>query len=319
MSKVLVIGNGFDIALGLRSKYADFVNVMSGSTKHAFWPFRNIPTGKYADRSLHRHFYDYFNANKNNDGQIRWIDIEGELLNYVRSKIGSAIDESSAKEDEGSFNMLKMMLQKYISSMPTIEPQSPDKNIIRLLKAIKVDGKFDKAYSFNYTNLHNELIRFGKFEAESLPKVVNIHRTPSDENHFNIVLGINEDPSLPKCYRFLFKSFQTEPTNLSQDMAKADEIIFYGISFGEIDFPYFKSFFTHIANQSILDSKKHITIFTFGKSSVEAIQDSFYAMGIKLHDLKEKSYFNIIDMESLWLPGYDGATFIGVINRLETK
>lgn len=264
-------------------------------------------------------FYDYFNANKNNDGQIRWIDIEGELLKYVRSKIGSTIDEELAQEDESSFNMLKMMLQKYISLIPTIATQSPDKNIIRLLKAIRVDGKFDKAYSFNYTNLQNELIRFGEFEAESLPTVVNIHRTPSDENHFNIVLGINEDLSMPKCYRFLFKSFQTEPTNLSLDMAKADEIIFYGISFGEIDFPYFKSFFRHISNQSILDNKKHITVFTFGKNSVESIQDSFYTMGIKLHDLKEKSYFNIIDMESLWLPGYDEAAFIGVINRLESK
>lgn len=102
-------------------------------------------------------------------------------------------------------------------------------------------------------------------------------------------------------------------------MAKADEIIFYGISFGEIDFPYFKSFFNHISNQSILDDKKNITIFTFGKSSVEAIEDSFYAMEVTLQELKEKSYLNIIDMDNLCLSGYDETAFMGVINRLESK
>ena len=100
----------------------------------------------------------------------------------------------------------------------------------------------------------------------------------------------------------MFKSSQTDSTNLSQDMAKANEVIFYGISFGEIDFTYFKSFFKHIANQSILDSKKHITIFTFGKNSVESIQDSLYAMGVLIQDLKENSNFSIVDMEKLWLP-----------------
>lgn len=48
MSKVLVIGNDFDIALGLRSKYADFVNPMTGTSRNAFWLFRDAPEGKYA-------------------------------------------------------------------------------------------------------------------------------------------------------------------------------------------------------------------------------------------------------------------------------
>ncbi|MDE5773604.1 MAG: hypothetical protein K2H86_04015, partial [Muribaculaceae bacterium] len=130
---------------------------------------------------------------------------------------------------------------------------------------------------------------------------------------------INEDPSIPKGYRFMFKSSQTDSTNLSQDMAKANEVIFYGISFGEIDFIYFKSFFKHIANQSILDSKKHITIFTFGKNSVESIQDSLYAMGVLIQDLKENSNFSIVDMEKLWLPGYDETAFNNTITRLEEK
>lgn len=319
MSKVIVIGNGFDIALGFRSTYSDFINTRVGDNQNAFWPFRDVPTGTYADCSLYRHFYDYFQQNKDNAGHIRWIDIEGELLKYVHAKGNNPIADTLVREDKESFRMLKMMLQSYIKAMPNIEPLTPDKNIIELLQAIKINGQFNKAYSFNYTDLRDELTHFGKFEIDKLPAVVNIHRTPSDENPFNIVLGINEDLSIPKDYRFMFKSSQTESTNLLQDMATSDEIIFYGISFGEIDFPYFASFFKHIANQSILDNKKHITIFTFGKSSVDSIMDSLYKMDVSLQKLKEHAYFSIIDMERICLPGYDETAFQSIINRLKSQ
>lgn len=326
MGKVLVVGNGFDIALGFRSKYSDYINVMSGTTKNAFWPFRNPPTGEFSYNSLYRHFYDYFHPTPQKDIDIqseyynvKWIDIEYELLKYVRTKIGTPVDEELAKEDEQSFNLLKMMLQQYIRIMPTVEPKRPEDYIIRLLDAVKNNGQFDKAYSFNYTDLTDELINLAKFDELSLPKIVNVHRTPSNENHFNIVLGINEDPSIPKCYRFLFKSMQTEPTDLLQDIAKADEVIFYGLSFGEIDFPYFKLFFQYILTQPILSTKKDITIFTFGKNGVDNIWDSIHKMGFLIHELKEKAYFNIIDVNNINLPGYDESTFKGLINRLESK
>lgn len=326
MSKVFVIGNGFDIALGLRSKYSDYINVMSGTSKNAFWPFRDLPKGKFSECSLERHFYDYFHPNLTDNSDIekefyhvKWIDVEAELLNYVRTKIGKPIDADLAMADEHSFKNLKMMLQKYISVMPTIEPKSPETYIIALLEAIKTDGCFDKAYSFNYTDLENELIRFAKFNDTALPKIVNVHHAPSNDNPFNIVLGINEDASIPKEYRFLFKSMQTEPTDLAQDLANADEVIFYGLSFGEIDFPYFKAFFELVSTQSILSSKKHITIFTFGKDGVDAIWDRLHEIGVLIHTLKERSYFSIIDVNNIKLPGYDETAFKGLINRLESK
>ena len=325
MSKVLVVGNGFDIALGLRSKYSDYINTMAGTNKNAFWPFKEIPKGKYADCSLYCHFFKYFHPTENTQNiednyyHVKWIDIEGELLKYVQSKFDSPIDDELAKEDEASFQNLKMMLQKYISVMPTIEPKSPDKYFLRLLETIKSNGQFDKAYSFNYTDLRDELIRLAKFKESELPSVVNVHRTPSDENFFNIVLGINEDKRIPPSYRFLFKSMQTEPNDMAQDMVKADEVILYGLSLGEIDFPYFKSFFDHILHQPILSQKKYITIFTAGQNSVNSIWDSFHNANILIHDLKEKSYFNIIDMENILLPGYDESAFIGILNRLKSQ
>ena len=40
-------------------------------------------------------------------------------------------------------------------------------------------------------------------------------------------------------------------------------------------------------------------------------------MGFLIHELKEKAYFNIIDVNNINLPGYDESTFKGFVNRLE--
>lgn len=51
MSKVLVIGNGFDIVLGLNTKYRDFANTYTPNVEHAFWPFRD--KSKESSQILH--------------------------------------------------------------------------------------------------------------------------------------------------------------------------------------------------------------------------------------------------------------------------
>ena len=93
MGKVLVVGNGFDIALGFRSKYSDYINVMSGTTKNAFWPFRNPPTGEFSDNSLYRHFYDYFHPTPQKD-----IDIQSECNYSAKEPVcrnGSPLSDES--------------------------------------------------------------------------------------------------------------------------------------------------------------------------------------------------------------------------------
>ena len=40
-------------------------------------------------------------------------------------------------------------------------------------------------------------------------------------------------------------------------------------------------------------------------------------MGVLIQDLKENSYFSIIDMDKIWLPGYDEAAFLNTVTRLE--
>lgn len=67
MSKVFIIGNGFDLDLGLKTRYIDFWN------SEEFEKYRSTDSGliKYLNR--------YANEN------YTWFDIEALIRNYVVS------------------------------------------------------------------------------------------------------------------------------------------------------------------------------------------------------------------------------------------
>lgn len=60
MSKVFIIGNGFDISLGWNTRYSDF------ASNNRFWPFHNCVDG------LSGHL-------EKNKILQKWLDIEKEL------------------------------------------------------------------------------------------------------------------------------------------------------------------------------------------------------------------------------------------------
>ena len=132
-----------------------------------------------------------------------------------------------------------------------------------------------------------------------MPKITYIHG--SIENSINdepsIVLGINTDYTLPQEYSFLQKINNpfADAGDLASDLATSDEIIFYGLSMGKIDFEYFKSFFKDIVDSPLSAQKKHISIFTKGEKMVSSISQNIVEMGFSIRELKEHSHFTIID------------------------
>lgn len=49
--KILILGNGFDLAFGFWTSYANFVNLRAGKD-YCFWPFTEFPSGKYMNSNL---------------------------------------------------------------------------------------------------------------------------------------------------------------------------------------------------------------------------------------------------------------------------
>ncbi len=303
MSTVLVIGNGFDLALGYDSAYSHFANSWAG-VGHYYWPFKNPDESISKSTTLHQHFYEYFISHLDSSHRVKWIDIEGELYNHVASKRDKSISEKLVAHDKWSFDLLVSSLYKYLCRHEELKnhyhpPKSEDKCIIELLTALSKDKAFTKAYTFNYTDLKKRLIKYGGFVEDTVPQITYVHGSieQSTEKDPQIVLGINSDTSLPIEYSFLQKinNPYADAGDLAKDLAEADEIIFYGLSMGRIDFEYFFSFFRKIVNASFSTPKKHISIFTRGENNVASIGRNIADMGVTLRELKEHAHFNIID------------------------
>lgn len=64
-NRLLIIGNGFDLDLGRKTRYSDFA-------KSESWP-----------KNLDSQLYGYLNAKSQIE---RWFDLEGELATYVNKQ-----------------------------------------------------------------------------------------------------------------------------------------------------------------------------------------------------------------------------------------
>lgn len=295
--KILILGNGFDLAFGFWTSYANFVNVRAGKD-YSFWPFADSPTGKYSSESLYYHFYNYVEEHKDNLGQIRWIDIEGELWKYVSTKKNRTINSELVQEDERSYNTLVYQLLTYLSVVyPHRRNQEADITIpVEILKAIKQNGGFNLIYTFNYTDPTYILKNFIGYAESGMPKVKYMHGSIADKN---IVLGFNEDLSLPQDYDFMFKCDKIEPHNLANDLLDADEIVVYGLSFGQIDGIYFKPFLEQLSSKISAQLKPRFTIITYDKASEQSIRRNLRAMGLSRERINNGLEFRIIPVAEI--------------------
>lgn len=295
--KILILGNGFDLAFGFWTSYANFVNVRAGKD-YSFWPFTEFPNDKYMNESLYHHFYNFVQTHKDVLGRIRWIDIEGELWNYVNSKKGKQVNVELVQEDERSYNSLVYQLQTYLSAVyPHRRNQDIDIKIpTEILKSIRGTGGFDLIYTFNYTDPTYILSKFVGYSENEMPQIKYMHGSLNDKN---IVLGFNEDQTLPQEYDFMFKCDKIEPHNLSNDLLDADDIIVYGLSFGQIDGIYFKPFLEHVSSVITAKRKPRFSIITYDENSVKSIQRNLRAMGLSREKINNGLEFRIIPVHEI--------------------
>ena len=254
---VLVLGNGFDLGLGLNSSYKEFAK-----SKH--WPFKNeslYPKGTLAYM---------LNENKDLD---KWFDLEELFYEYASLQNGNI--EAKGVTDLVSFNkdcfkILTNALTKYLKeeqAMINIE----DKNLpfIVLLYFLQITG-VSRIYTFNYTDINGLASRKGiKDDFECC----HVHGSLNEDS---CILGVGDKRELHDEYFFLHKSANPNfsSNKLIRDLAHAENIIIYGHSLGDNDHDYFKDFFVDSAEyeNKYEGHERTITIFTFNEDSKLAIK-----------------------------------------------
>lgn len=277
---IFIIGNGFDLDLGLKTKYSDFAN-------SSFWPNKDgekiSPLKSYLETKR--------------DSEL-WFDIEGELLNYAqfenKTRRGIPISKqpsSTSKIDMAFFSKLQTALCSYIKEQQTKQLNKTSIAEI-VLRSVLKNGYFNVIYSFNYTDLNSIANRLG-----INAKIDNINYIHGKVADSSIILGVDETPLMPG-YELLHKTMSPyyRSHDIFNDLSTADEIVVFGLSFGSIDYTYFDRFFKSQSGREPIEDKKKkcITIFTKDEKSRIDIMKRFSDLGINRQNLYTQSKFQII-------------------------
>lgn len=277
MGRTLIIGNGFDLDLGLNTSYRDFA-------KSDLWPIG------YQEQK------ESFLAQKlQADSYENWFDLENSLCEYAQEKKRSKktadpVNLVGTKGDLEIFHLVEDALFKFISNHQKIQPNK-DSIAARVLKAIVANGKFNKVLSFNYTDLNDIAFKLG------LGKIEYSHVHGSCLGG-HIVLGVSDDYSLRKGYEEFYKTNNTHyhSPNVRYALQGIEEVVFFGHSLGSQDFHYFSDFFY---GQSIGGMKEddsiRITFFTKDETSQQSLKAQLRGMmNQRMNNFMDNNIVNFI-------------------------
>lgn len=288
--RLLILGNGFDLDLGMKSSYSNFAN-------SDIWK-RQIEGNAVA--MSHKGLLKTLVQAKEQDC---WFDIEQTMMNYVRRLQHLAektnYDYDSYEDDEKDYHIVCSALKDYLRQE---SQQFTPKNASIAEDAIKellLKGMFHKIYTFNYTDV-TEILRKKLYLQDVTPDVVYVHGSlnPPDD----IILGVEGGDIIPEPYKFLYKTSSRyyRSSNLYSDLDDAYEIVFFGHSVNGMDFDYFSDFFSKQSSDIITGHKrKWIRIFTADTASMQDIKYNLRENNINLNLLYLLNDFDIIQCRDL--------------------
>ncbi len=314
---VLILGNGFDIDLNLKTRYEDF------------WK------SKYCPRDYPAPLIKYLNERWGEDlRRVRWYDLEDELISYYRKTrgVGDSFDvitpsearfikETSAYDirlghippkhlsDAQSLFAKHLLIQKtergksvYEIPLKEVLLKSTvhrDREAFRLIK----EGLCKYLCSIDYSRVNNKSIASAVYYTIASRIKENDQVSIYTFNYTNfplngdtqysaithhvhgccadgeIIVGTRDDKEYDEDYDFLQKSFDPHffPPAIVPDLLDATDVVFFGHSIGENDRQYFGSFFKQQTSND-RPPRMNITIFTFNEDSELEIKRALQKM-----------------------------------------
>lgn len=275
---LFIIGNGFDMDLGLQTSYHSFVESECWPFKYRLIKSNNDSTNDY--KCLHDFLHIQTNFNL-------WYDLEHILGDYachppILSEFRTVNQDTfqQANVDQCSFGKLVTSLTKYLKST---QLKDLDQNCVasRVLKKLISEQFYLNIFSFNYTDLNFLASKLG---ITATLKTTHVHGNLNE----GIVLGIESESDFCQPYRYMCKEYNHnyESSTLISHLSQAKYVIIFGHSLSSIDYHYFKNFFSKQSSVD-LDSveRKFITIFTYDQESDWDILDQLRQMNNKRLDM----------------------------------
>lgn len=269
----LIIGNGFDIDLGLPSKYSDFAD-----------------SPEFHD--LARRMHDmYFEEERKNSLVLQiqqasynsnWFDIEEEIHKYVLNH--PYLDDNMIRHVRSEFDALKRALTNYLKRVSKeLEHKANKQRLAYVLLTILQNSPLSKIdIYFNYTNpeLFMEMPTYHEIGKGFFTYVHGSLR------YDDIVLGcdLKKGEKVNRQLSFMYKyNMLNKANHVARHILEAKEVIFFGHSINEMDFCYFREFFKEAS--AAPKPIRHLSIITYDETSERNIKDNIQNQGISVSDL----------------------------------
>lgn len=312
---VLILGNGFDLDLGLKTSYKDF------------WESEFCP--KDYPAPLIHHLNERWPDSLE---KVKWYDLENELLNYYKrtqdpntpndfitneelefltefepyriaygyyqdklNLIESLYDKGVIRDSKNFLCPYDVPFKEDILKTPVWRDRKAFKMIkeglCKYLKSISGQPFVSNSVALNVLLAANTAREDGDFlniyTFNYTPFLVDygngfqnvVHYVHGDCAKGRIIIGTGDSGDYDKNYDFLQKSFDPtfNPPPLVADLLEADDVIVFGHSIGVNDRQYFKAFFKRQTDYS-QTHRKEITIFTLDEDSEVEIKRSLQRM-----------------------------------------
>lgn len=234
-----LIGNGFDVSLGAKTRYTDFypyyLNIFSSS--------KNIQKLKQVIKSDYETWADMETAL----GQLTIFDRVPdyiECIRDIRSNLGLYLDLESLHVTTSRFGISEKV------DLRTPEKYLPSASQIDIEPFFELFNTFEvRAISFNYTDLFEEWARYGK-ESSTLSSIIHVHGKLRGEMAMGVdnieqiaIQSFRTDNSLldeiVKPY-FNDACMNTNNKICTEEINTANIIVLFGLSLGRTDAKWWK-------------------------------------------------------------------------------
>lgn len=219
MKTIIILGNGFDLNLGLKTSYRDFIDskICHDLFKQKHNYILSCITGKYHLKN--------------------WVDIEEELKTIARNNNGQRL--SYSKDLHADYIEIVDALNTYLKRIQEQSHLRSNSLAAKLLKLISDYPSEFEIFTFNYTSLGTLAFRLG---LNSCFPYYHVHGCLDEKS---CILGFEDSVEGIEDYSYMIKSFNSKfvSRHLRQTLLDAKEVIIFGHSLGSTDYQYFLQFF----------------------------------------------------------------------------
>jgi len=247
--KIMIIGNGFDLNLGFKTSYQDFLESQY---------FKSLVND---NNSLALYL------NKKNN-LLNWVDIENEITNYsiviIKLQHEKKVNLTTA-DIKNHFKSLKVALIQYLKEVQEQKLNEKSKAFEMIKREIESTHRI---YNFNYTNSIfqvTDLLGIDRYKIED--KHTYVHGSIENED---IIFGVEDDAKISPEHIFFKKSYNINfgKSDIISNLNYKNDLILFGHSLGITDSTYFENY---INSLSIHSGHKTLKFYYYGEDGYDEL------------------------------------------------